>query len=98
WYSFLFNKRIHAHRREGRYHEAEHNLRMLAAIGIDADLSMIVSLQLRSDDHSAVDDWLIDEFGKTSARFAVLHIPTGGSSKDWPVQNFIELAKVLRRQ
>jgi heptosyltransferase-3 len=95
WYSFLFNRRVKAHRREGNFHEAEHNLRMLSEIGIQADLDTLPKLQIRMSDHSRVDDWLIQNFGKTSARFVVLHVPTSGSSKDWPRERFIELAHSL---
>jgi ADP-heptose:LPS heptosyltransferase len=98
WYSLLFNRRVKAHRREGKYHEAEHNLRMISEIGIDADLSTLPHLQIKSDDHIRVDDWLIQRFGKTSARYVVFHIPTRGSSLDWSVQSFAELAKKVEQE
>ena len=37
WYSFLFNRRAKVHRRENVRHEAEYNMDILAALGIDPD-------------------------------------------------------------
>src|SRR5690242_428033 len=36
WYSFLYNRKIREHRKTSEFNEAEYNIRMLRAIGIDA--------------------------------------------------------------
>ncbi len=96
WFSLLYNRRIYEHRRNGSRNEAEHNLIMLQQIGIDADLKTLSHINVRDEEDSSVQSWLDTIFPNGSARFAVLHIPTSGSSKDWALDKFVELGKSLR--
>ncbi|SRR5579883_2153547 len=95
WYSFLFTHKIYEHRKTAEHNEAEYNLRMLRASNINSDLAPLPNILLHQEERMAVEDWLRFELGSTSAKFAVLHIPSGGSSKDWPFERFIDLAKLL---
>lgn len=92
WYSWLFTDRIRDHRRDAERHETEYNLRMLGAIGIDASNS-IASLHIPESSVLSTKAWLESE--QIGMRYAVLHIPSGGSSKDWPTDRFVKLGQRL---
>ena len=94
WYSLLFNRRIFEHRKTAKYHEAVFNLRMLKEIGISADYDQLPNIKLRSEEIAIVDEWLSTSLGAGS-KFAVLHVGSGGSGKDWPLDQFIVLARAL---
>ncbi|MDP4199057.1 MAG: glycosyltransferase family 9 protein [Bacteroidota bacterium] len=98
WYSPLFNRRIRAHRRLGGLHEAVHNLRMLRSIGIEADPQALPQVELRDEEHSVAREWLYATLPNAADKFAVLHISTAGSSKDWSLEHFVELANTMRSE
>lgn len=95
WYSLLYNRRIYEHRRNGSRSEADHNLMMLTQIGIDADLKTLPHITVRDEEDSSLQSWLDAVLPDGTTRFAVLHIPTSGSSKDWALDKFVELGKSL---
>lgn len=84
WYSFLFNKKVYEHRKTAGHNEAEYNVRMLKAIGIEASETPLPHLNLP--------DATIPGFPHS---YCVLHIPTGGSAPAWDTSNFIRLAEEL---
>ncbi len=93
WYSFLFSDKIYEHRKTAKRHEAEYNLRMLASIGISADADELPTIKLRSPEMQYVDEWIVKQLRTSHARFAVLHITSGGSTQPWPVQKFVEVGR-----
>jgi heptosyltransferase-3 len=95
WYSFLFTHRIFEHRKTAERHEAEYNLRMLTSLGISAPKDELPNILLRNEEREAVDEWLASHLGNSSAIFAVLHITNGGSTEPWPIQNFVELGRMM---
>ncbi len=95
WYSFLFTNRIYEHRKTAEHHEAEYNLRMLSAIGISADMNELPTIKLQTSEIDHVKAWLVENLGSPNAKFAVLHITSGGSSHMWPVQKFIEVGRAI---
>ncbi len=96
WYSFLFNRRVYDHRKDARHHEAEYNLRMLATLGIDADLSLIAKINLREEERVSTDLWLREHLVTRNAPFIVLHMFSGGSAHGWPPERFVELGRILK--
>jgi ADP-heptose:LPS heptosyltransferase len=95
WYSFLFPDKIYEHRKTAEHHEAEYNLRMLASIGISADAGELPNIKLQSLEIQFVDRWIVEQLGTANAKFAVLHITSGGSTQPWPVQKFIDVGRGL---
>ena len=87
WYSFLFNKRIYEHRKTAERNEAEYNVRMLKAIGIEIHDTPLPKLN-----HSLLPSVLLP-----TTQYIVFHITTGGSTKPWNEEHFIELAKQLKQ-
>ncbi len=98
WYSFLFSKKIYEHRKTAEHHEAEYNLRMLAPMGIEAEQNELPTITLQSPERETVDQWLHKSLGSGNARFAVLHVTSGGSTQPWPVHNFVELGRAINDQ
>ncbi len=87
WYSFLFNKRIYEHRKTAERNEAEYNVRMLKAIGIETNQTPLPQL-----DHS-----VLPSISLPSSKFIAFHITTGGSTRPWNEEHFIELASLLKQ-
>jgi heptosyltransferase-2 len=88
WYSFLYNKKIYEHRKTAERNEAEYNVRMLKAIGIETTSTPIPQLlsTLLPKNLIEVDDYV------------VLHLTTGGSAPTWDENKFVEIAKWLSQE
>jgi heptosyltransferase-3 len=95
WYSLLFNHRIFEHRKTAEHHEAVYNLRMLQQIGISPDYGQLPDIRLRSEEIAFVNEWLSVSLGSSNSKFAVLHVGSRGSGKDWPLDRFTSLAQTL---
>jgi ADP-heptose:LPS heptosyltransferase len=99
WYSFLFTDKIFEHRKTAERHEAEYNLRMLASLGIKADESELPSIKLQQPEIESIDKWMVEHLGSANAKFAVIHITSGGSTRSWPVSQFIKLGlSIIEKQ
>jgi ADP-heptose:LPS heptosyltransferase len=93
WYSFLFTDKIYEHRKTAERNEAEYNLRMLKALGIETNVDGIASIELRKEERTVIQKWIDEKLGGGS--FAVLHIGSGGSAQAWPVNYFIEAGQSI---
>ncbi|MBU3678999.1 MAG: glycosyltransferase family 9 protein [Candidatus Kapabacteria bacterium] len=85
WYSPLYNVRIHEHRSDAAYHEAEYNVRMIMhAFGGSMPNVELVSPRTASPK------------GTHRARPRIIvHPGSGGSAKDWPAERFGMAARAL---
>ena len=95
WYSFLFTSKIYEHRKTAEHHEAEYNLRMLTTIGISSDMAELPTIQLQAPEIESVDQWMIQHLGFANAKFAMLHITSGGSTQPWAVRKFVEVGREI---
>ncbi|HCA81178.1 MAG TPA: ADP-heptose--LPS heptosyltransferase [Bacteroidetes bacterium] len=95
WYSFLFNRRVFEHRKTAEKHEAEYNISLLRAIGIDAQGVPNVSLSIPAAARAKAVAELESVGILESEKFVVLHPGSGGSARDWSPERFGELAKRL---
>ncbi len=95
WYSLLFNRRLYEHRKRGDKHEAEYNLALLTLLGCSPGKpSPPVFVPGAVARRTA--DVLLADIGVTDGeRIVVLHPGSGGSSRDWPLRCFAELARGL---
>jgi heptosyltransferase-2 len=98
WYSVLFNERIMDHRKTAEHNEATFNLRMLASMGLTVDPDLRPSIVLGFDEIARAEQWRTSTVPTPEAPYAVLHMGSGGSSHDWPLANWIELASSLADQ
>lgn len=91
-YSMLYTHRVYEHRKKAKRHEAEYNVRMLSEIGIEAE-TPLTRLELRPNDLQRADENIVSLFGKQSQKYCVLHIGSGGSSFEWPIERYAEVSK-----
>jgi heptosyltransferase-3 len=89
WYSFLFNKRIHEHRKYSVKNEADYNLNLLEVLGCNEKV-LNITLNVNETASKKVDAFL-DQV--CVSNFVVVHPGTGGSALEWGAANFRELVK-----
>lgn len=97
FYSILFTHRVFEHRKTVQFHEAEYNLRLLQAIGVnDAQVEFHYKL---AENERRQSQSKLKELGIASEdRPVVLHVGSGGSARDWPPAHFASLADALHAE
>lgn len=85
WYSLLYNVRIHEHRSDAAYHEAEYNVRMI----MHAFGGAMPNVELVSPRPASA-----GRVHRARPRI-IVHPGSGGSAKDWPAERFGMAARVL---
>ena len=93
YYSFLFNRRVYEHRRDAKRHELEYNLRLLEELGCHPEGRPTFPVNIPGDAEHAVDILMKEE--TISGTIVILHPGSGGSARDWHVENFAMLAQRL---
>lgn len=78
-------------------HTVEHQLALIAGIGIPVDYAGPTSLQTSSEAAASVDRRL-SELGLSKQRIAVMHVEASLESKRWPAGEFSALASRLHEQ
>ncbi len=93
YYSFLFNRRVYAHRKTAERHELEYNMDLLAPLGCDTaarkPLDVVLDIPRTARERASA---ILEEAG-VAGKFVVIHPGSGGSARDWPVGNFSLLAR-----
>lgn len=95
WYSFLFNRKRFEHRKDAKYHEVEYNLNLLQTLGINEHIEPQFELHIPNEVQHKVDAVLDEE---AIQHFAVLHVGSGGSARDWSVENFASLGDRIQKE
>ncbi len=95
WYSFFFNKRVFEHRKTAERHEVEYNLSLLKAIGCAVEGVPRISLAISEKEEKTAKDVARSIGISNSDAVVVLHPGSGGSARDWSVENFAALARQL---
>ncbi|MEE9432203.1 MAG: glycosyltransferase family 9 protein, partial [Melioribacteraceae bacterium] len=101
WYSFLFNKKIYEHRKNGTKHELEHNVSMLKTIGIDESISpstIKFGLQHSNESLIKVKEYLKQQNLDVTKPNIIIHPGSLGSAIDLPIQKLIELVELLLQE
>ena len=93
WYSFLFNKKNYEHRKDAKRHEVQYNLNLLKALGIESTGIPEFEFRIPRETERKIDDILTEE---KVEKFVVLHAGSGGSARDWPLENFSKLADAIQ--
>lgn len=95
WYSFLFNRRVHEHRKTALKHEAQFNVSLLGGLGVPVPASPKPELTIPvSAREAALTVRRTKGFAPTD-RLVILHPGSGGSARDWSPENFGRLARRL---
>ncbi len=98
WYSFLFNRRVFEHRKDGKKHEVEYNLNLLRPLGIEAQGHPEFEFSISSSARNAVDSMLAHQSVSPQEKFVVFHPGSGGSARDWSGENFSKLGNEVHRR
>ncbi len=96
WYSFLFNKKNYEHRKDAKRHEVEYNLNLLKTIGIESNAIPQFEFSISDESRKKIESILIADGISPSTQFAVLHAGSGGSARDWSIENFARLGDELQ--
>lgn len=91
FYSFLFNKRLYEHRKTAVFHEAEYNMRLLQLLGI-AETNISFDFRIKAEAKENIDRLLATNNILHDQAVVILHPGSGGSSRDWPLSHFADLA------
>lgn len=89
WYSFLYNFKVHEHRKHSVRHESDYNINLLG--------NFFSELKPRKDFYFSYTDSerkkLSDKLnGLTEEKFIIIHPGSGGSARDLPVEILKEFA------
>jgi ADP-heptose:LPS heptosyltransferase len=96
WYSFLFNRKVFEHRKDARKHELEYNLNLLGAVDCPVgDADIVPALEVASESLKKAGSILSDLGVDRGGRMVLIHPGSGGSARDWSVDNFGLLARRL---
>jgi ADP-heptose:LPS heptosyltransferase len=91
WYSFLFNKKVHEHRKNSIKNEAEYNLTLIEALGCE-EKAFDITLLIDDIASNSVNTFL----GQNClTRFVIVHPGSGGSAYEWGPDNFREVVKSI---
>lgn len=89
WYSYLYNKRNHEHRKTAEKHEAEYNLNLLKTVVHKKDFPIEFHFEISENDIRNLSAKLKDKLDLNSD-FIIVHIPSKGSAATFPRKKFAE--------
>ena len=91
WYSFLFNLKVHEHRKDSTKSEAEYNLALARALGCN---EIVLDTRLDIDSGSLL---RVKEFLDKNrvGRFVVVHPGSGGSAYEWGAEHYRSLTRAI---
>lgn len=92
YYSFLFNRRVYTHRKTAERHEAEYNLDLLSPLGCAPPSRRAIEVPLHIPPEARARASSLLEQSGVSGGFVVIHPGSGGSAREWPLENFSRLA------
>lgn len=95
YYSFLFNHRVYEHRRDAKKHEVEYNLGLLKELGCAIDAPPEFHIDISQQDQLAAERVLGAVSWNGRQELVIVHPGSGGSAREWPMDNFAALASRL---
>jgi len=98
WYSFLFNRKVFEHRKQGEKHELEYNINLLSKIDISInDFSGDINFHLKVDEKSSekINSILLEKGFRSGNKIVIIHPGSGGSSIDLPNEKLIKLTRMI---
>jgi heptosyltransferase-3 len=94
-YSFLFNYKIKDHRKIAKYHEAEYNVRMLSSLLEENITVELIKPKVTDQSLESLNKILSLYNFDYNMKFIILHPGSGGSARDWSIDNFQKLNSEL---
>ena len=96
YYSFLFNHKVFEHRRDARRHEVEYNLNLLGELGCPTSPDNVrFEIEIPPEATVAIEKMLKNLHLDPAKELVVVHPGSGGSAREWPLQNFSKLVVKL---
>ena len=95
WYSFLFNKQVHEHRKYAEKHESDYNLNLLKAITKEISYQKKFNFRYSDAEKEEVEHKLNGFNLSLHESFVIVHAGSKGSAKDWSVENFITYSNLF---
>lgn len=89
WYSYLFNKRNHEHRKTAERHEAEYNLNLLKTVSHKKDFPIEFHFDVSQNEIENLTEKLKEKIDLNSD-YIIVHIPSKGSAAKISKEKFIE--------
>ena len=97
WYSFLFNRRIFAHRKKGRKHELIHNLSLLKPLIGDAATDIRFEFNIPDKVLQKRDD-IFTTNGIRENNYIILHPGNGGSAPNLSIAQYQFITRQLLKK
>jgi len=94
-YSFLFNEKVKEHRKYADKHEADFNLNLLIPITPDIDYDKKFYFSYTNDEFENLDSKLKELEFTLNEKYIILHPGSKKSARDWSIERFTELTKLL---
>jgi ADP-heptose:LPS heptosyltransferase len=99
YYSVLFNRCVYEHRKDARRHELEYNLQLLSRIGCPAPEKLErpdYGIKIPPEAFRKVLELKQSAGIGLERNLVVFHPGSGGSAREWPLENFARLAENLQ--
>lgn len=98
WYSFLFNFKIKHHRSSGEKNEAEYNVEMLNNLLETNYETKLCDINIADATMKKLEIKLSSKRINLENEFIIFHPGSGGSSLDWEIDNFADLASRMSQE
>ena len=98
WYSFLFNKRVHEHRKYAEKHESDYNLNLLKVITNEINYQKKFKFGYSNAEKENVEHKLTKHDLSLLESYVIVHAGSKGSAKVWPVEDFIKYSDLLLKR
>ena len=101
YYSFLFNRKVYEHRKDAKRHELEYNLNLLHQLDCPLPQSQwrpefYIDIPMETQHYI---EGLLQSFGvDLKNKIVIIHPGSGGSAREWPLENFGMLAGKLTKE
>jgi len=95
WFSFLYNCKVHVHRKRSDLHESELNLLMIKSFFDEECSSEFGKFKIEESKKLRLDQKLSEFNLELSDTYIIIHPGSGGSAKDLPAENFIEFINMF---
>lgn len=89
WYSFLYNCKVHEHRKYSIKHESEYNINLLKTFFNEAGYGSRIKLKFSFEEKNLLNEKL---HGLLERKYIVIHPGSRGSAKDLPAEKLLEFA------
>ena len=95
WYSFLLNHKNYEHRKYSTRHESEYNMNLLKYFSDKFEYEINFGLKTNIENKIKAKE-VLSQFKLKEKKFVIIHPLSFGSSKKWPIENFMKLSdKIL---